>query len=123
MSGAVVTNAIVKRHDGIVGVISSGVPGEGSTFYVELPLSEDVSPDHQQDLSLPPDPKRSQGSRANISTMPKMELAELHLIRALVVDDSKLNRKMLINGVNEYFDNIIEVGDIVRSQYKSLIGK
>jgi two-component system OmpR family sensor kinase/two-component system sensor histidine kinase BaeS len=49
--GLAITKAIVEAHEGRVTAASEGIPGQGSTFTIELPLAN--SPGHYADLFMP----------------------------------------------------------------------
>jgi CheY-like chemotaxis protein len=117
-----VSSAIVEQHGGKIGVSSTGVRGEGSIFFIELPacaiyqtvpfsdsgqvVTESrahfslVTPAFLEDLeqdSLPAEPIKFCSPRPGKFSC------------AMVVDDSKMNRKMLTQALNPYFDTILQV--------------
>lgn len=107
---------------------SSGVPGEGCVFYVEIPIvsmnglhalprSDPIlTIESHRDMVQPSSYQELGG--AGIETDNGMLLSDLersssrvllHRPRALVVDDSPLNVKMLSRAIRPYFDTILEV--------------
>jgi CheY-like chemotaxis protein len=44
-----VSAAIVRKHGGHIGVLSSGVPGSGSVFYIDLPIPDDLNTNLMED--------------------------------------------------------------------------
>jgi hypothetical protein len=127
---ASVSNAIVQQHGGKIGVSSTGIRGEGSVFYVELPAFATY-----QSASLPSSSSfgaagsvASRHSHDPTRTSPQTVFEEVEgessfhelpvrsanrksikLKCALVVDDSKMNRKMLIQALAPYFQEILQV--------------
>lgn len=142
----IVSNAIIERHGGNIGVVSSGIAGEGSIFYLELPalikfqMLSTVSTDNAVDRSnlvtstvTLPQPTLSEvvesivdsssyristrnsqiNSQSNVSEIfensSKSTSSGIYLNRALVVDDSKMNRRMLTQALTPYFREISQV--------------
>ena len=149
----------MKHHNGKIGVKSSGISGEGSLFYIEIPailvgtraateldsnrfftsnleskVSESIRDSFDIVQSFDEIERNLSSSRqimktnydeneilSNISTPYSTtnqffdetivtNLTSRKLFqRALVVDDSKLNRKMLIAAVDQFFDLIDQV--------------
>jgi hypothetical protein len=106
---------ILKKHGGYIGAESSGVAGEGSRFFFYIPVSSSPVSEPQR--------APSHGSRtpatfnSDIITPCGSSDSATHRIlkapryRALVVDDSSLNRKMLKNVVKRYFTAVLEVSN------------
>jgi hypothetical protein len=95
-----VSKAIMNAHDGQLWVTSSGIPGEGCVFGMELKVNAIVPSE------IPPT-GRSEPIETAVSILPstsqsiqeeKEEKEEnpYELVHALVVDDSPMNRKMLM---------------------------
>lgn len=121
----VVSRTIIDHHEGRIGVSSK--LGVGSTFYFELKLhpcslnSQDLPQDIEQGfMNVMLD--SSQASRGGIT--PPIQMASTHIPssnnflchqfdRVLVVDDSKLNRKMLCRQLKNHFKDIVEVRYLV----------
>jgi hypothetical protein len=117
-----VSNAIVQQHGGKIGVSSSGIRGEGSVFYVELPAFATYRP-----TSIPSslggrqalDPTRNSPQTLLEEVEGESSYHELpvkstnrrvtKLKCAVVVDDSKMNRKMMTQVLSPYFQEILQV--------------
>ena len=126
------TNAIIQRHGGSIGVVSSGIPGEGSLFYVEIEALRSLT----DLIHANPDKEASMSSRQRIPLLPvngasvtsncsdlqlssfrhmsgscSSEILETPKVfsRALVCDDSRLNRKMIAAAIKNRFDAIDQV--------------
>jgi hypothetical protein len=114
---------IVNKHGGSIGAESSGVPCEDSRFFFDIPVSRTSATDKQQDGGQSLYSESSAVSRysntdqhdisascsTSDSTSRRILKAPRH--RALVVDDSSLNRKMLKNVVKRYFSAVLEVSE------------
>jgi hypothetical protein len=116
-----VSSAIVEQHGGKIGVSSTGVRGEGSIFFIELPACAIY-----QTVPFPDSGQVVTESRAHFSLVTPAFLEDLEqdslpapikfcsprpgkFSCAMVVDDSKMNRKMLTQALNPYFDTILQV--------------
>jgi hypothetical protein len=105
-----VSRTIVDHHEGRIGVTSE--LGKGSTFYFELKLQGTDSIDAKD---LGPSPQRINNLILGGSSQRSLSDVSSHLLpnhrfnRVLIVDDSKLNRKMLSRQLKEYFIEIVEV--------------
>jgi hypothetical protein len=135
----------MEHHRGTIGVKSSGVKGEGSLFYIEIPavlmtnsepftdnimaqhiLTKEsdttTQPGRQSFDEIQPFPSCANSDQSprfvTIDSVPDKFQAELFDLetpqvklfhRALVVDDSKLNRKMLIAVLVNFFDILDQV--------------
>jgi CheY-like chemotaxis protein len=122
----------VDCHGGKIGIQSEGVPGRGCVFYVHVPLatasSSDLSSSDsplRQAIPADPSPGFDSSSAAEDSTSPRgvITLPSPAIItsastatgveglgsgRVLVVDDSKLNRKMMAATVKAKFQDIVQ---------------
>lgn len=107
-----VSRTIIDHHQGRIGVSSK--LGEGSTFFLEIPLSNHLSgqessacsEDRRQIKSLPLEKLANPHSYSEIRL--RME-NNYNFQRVLLVDDSKLNRKMLYRQLKNYFPEVVEV--------------
>ncbi len=120
----------MDSHGGNVGVISSGVKGEGSTFYFEMScyFSEsgsfppiDDSPSHatldsivtRQNLYVSIQKDEEEGKIEPFQIISDNDCdSDCHRernYRALVVDDSPLNRKMMVNYIKSNFGVVLQV--------------
>jgi CheY-like chemotaxis protein len=115
-----VSNEIVNRHNGHLGVHSEGIPGEGSVFILELetfPTPHNLTIDwieknNSDGTSTTLDVKEKESVDLNESNdIQSAEVSRLFFRRALVVDDSVLNRKMVVNVLKEHFSEVIQAGD------------
>ena len=124
------------KHGGRIGVKSSGVPGEGCVFFVEMGVqicddiangAEDFAQTHNpltylaynssSEISDHTDKHETQQGSPSTTTShllshvsPVLEGAQARRKRrALVVDDSRLNVKMLTRSVRKLFDVVSEV--------------
>lgn len=112
-----VSNAIVEQHEGRIGVVSSGVPGEGSIFFVELPALAhfqitlaDGRSSYGEVLRSPRLlPLVNEEGENSVQDVPKVVEEIPRLKCALVVDDSRMNRKMLTQALSPHFDEILQV--------------
>ena len=102
-----VSHEIIAKHGGIIGVESPGAIGQGSVFYIKLPAHT---------LSASDDNKKHRPSLSTARTTAlssKMDASSRRLFskwgRALVVDDSQLNRKMITRIVDKSFENVLQV--------------
>jgi PleD family two-component response regulator len=113
-----VSRTIIDHHDGCIGV--SAELGVGSTFFFELKLSSSHAM-QEAFLSLEngthegvesPHPSSPPYS-ALASSIPQAPTSMINLghrlQRVLVVDDSKLNRKMLCRQLKDHFIEVVEV--------------
>jgi hypothetical protein len=106
-----VSHVIIHKHGGVIGADSSGLPGEGSLFYFELPVSfvrAEITEDPNDTFG---EFRLTQITESSVQSLPRVQdqriLARRH--RALVVDDSSLNRKMIKNIVKRCFADVLEV--------------
>jgi CheY-like chemotaxis protein len=83
----VVSHQIVSSHGGELGVVSSGIPGEGSVFFIEL--DGIVSPKSVASYS-----RRIFSGLSSVSNHIISPADDCRKLRVLVTDDSDLNRKM-----------------------------
>jgi CheY-like chemotaxis protein len=93
-----VSKAIMSAHDGQLWVTSTGVPGEGCMFGMELKVASVQSP---PDVNSTFGPSVSDPYCARQPSLEDMPVAvapdfQFDLLHALVVDDSPMNRKMLM---------------------------
>ena len=114
-----VSKAIIDKHGGTMGVISSGISGEGSVFYVELAVSgrsesatsESSGPASEvAESSSTDDAQHSEAKPLVAGPSSSIEFA-----RALVVDDSALNRRMvrrIISYEVKYIDEVFIVQNL-----------
>jgi hypothetical protein len=105
-----VAATIVREHEGIVGVESPGIEGQGSIFFFEfqtidsnlVPLNDTLrelqSPNHRFSRSAQVSPKSAENPAPP---------SFYH--RALIVDDSHVVRKMLATCVKSQFRHIEHV--------------
>eukprot|EP00604_Paraphysomonas_vestita_P000418 CAMPEP_0174826082 /NCGR_PEP_ID=MMETSP1107-20130205/43482_1 /TAXON_ID=36770 /ORGANISM="Paraphysomonas vestita, Strain GFlagA" /LENGTH=393 /DNA_ID=CAMNT_0016058497 /DNA_START=519 /DNA_END=1700 /DNA_ORIENTATION=+ len=157
--GLWISNAIMKHHNGKIGVKSSGIAGEGALFYIEIPAilvvtrieqslnaiitsqihtrETDVSTHNRDVIQTIVDYEANQSCShaciqsddendviSNVITPHNAndkffdEITDMMLTnitsmksfqRALIVDDSKLNRKMLAAAIDHFFDVIDQV--------------
>jgi hypothetical protein len=118
-----VSAAIVKKHGGILGVTSSGIPGEGCVFYIEIDataLDEAAIAATAVDNRLTASSSgvqmsafRTADSFSQQSTLNLLTAGSTSR-RALVVDDSAMNVKMVSRGIRPYFDTVTEVNTSTR---------
>eukprot|EP00602_Paraphysomonas_sp_CaronLab_P000748 CAMPEP_0185028374 /NCGR_PEP_ID=MMETSP1103-20130426/13995_1 /TAXON_ID=36769 /ORGANISM="Paraphysomonas bandaiensis, Strain Caron Lab Isolate" /LENGTH=486 /DNA_ID=CAMNT_0027562765 /DNA_START=929 /DNA_END=2389 /DNA_ORIENTATION=- len=138
--GMWISKAIIDKHGGNIGVESSGIPGEGSLFFVEVdtasfidhgtssvslgftPLSSHApSEDDILELEMPRNGRLSSSesivekeitpqSSVNSSVTPLAPVL-LGMTSAFVVDDSPLNRKMLRAMLKKDFVEVFEAVD------------
>lgn len=131
----VVSSAIVKKHGGYIQAISSGVPGAGSIFYVDLPILPDTDTKDHEDIRLITShdtkkviphkmnhsnsslssPSASQTTLVPTSSASFCNPPLLHFKCALVVDDSLMTRKMLVKSISNYFETILQGNDGVEA--------
>ena len=104
-----VSKRMVMRHGGSIGVHSEGI-GFGSIFYLELDGSisnSKVNGTKSHVLTeIPPIPSSS-FSEAGMSSF--ITISDQKYLKALIVDDSDLNRKMMRNVVKKLFHEVDEV--------------
>jgi hypothetical protein len=124
----IVSTKIVLSHDGKISVDSTGIAGNGSIFTLELEASSrvlinDPIDRFNQCLAIRPEesallieqPAVQAPAAAIVPTLTHANLngnsrnIKKRFVRALVVDDSDLNRKMMINVLKRYFSDISEV--------------
>ena len=116
-SALLVAHAIIDKHGGVVGVRS--VLGEGSVFHFDLPIIEARqnidSENRPRAESMDSSTRTRRDIDVDLSTR-TARLGSLHFHhrknsrhRALVVDDSQLNRKMVMKVVSKYFDIALQV--------------
>lgn len=114
---SVVSRTIVEHHEGRIGVTAE--LGVGSTFYFEIHLQ---SYDLKEKLSVQDSGVELSDSHTHIldpnplphhpaTTMPSSSSSSPNNLfqRVLIVDDSKLNRKMLYRQLKHNFVDIVEV--------------
>jgi CheY-like chemotaxis protein len=95
----------MTAHNGHIWVRSSGVPGEGCVFGMELDISEFL-PD-KESVCVQPVPKAKDEPQRSNSThiligAETIELPVYSTVEALVVDDTVSNRKMLMRHLKHY---------------------
>jgi PAS domain S-box-containing protein len=83
--GLSIARSLVELHGGRIRVASEGV-GEGSTFTVELPISE----------PLPAAAERHRVPASSIAGMKDSELPDLQGLRLLVIDDQESTRELIV---------------------------
>jgi CheY-like chemotaxis protein len=98
-----VSKAIMNAHDGQLWVTSSGIPGEGCIFGMELKVHaivpSEIPPTGRSELIETAD---RTGRSVSILPSTRQSIQEekednpYELVHALVVDDSPMNRKMLM---------------------------
>jgi CheY-like chemotaxis protein len=116
-----VAAAIVREHGGSIGVESSGVNGEGSLYYIELPIidSSSVSELFEPKIADEPEIKFLPTSKVHSQVFPMEDEgpSTLPLVyhRAVVVDDSHLVRKMLSKSLVNQFRVIDQACDGVEA--------
>jgi CheY-like chemotaxis protein len=115
--GLWISKKIVELHGGTIGVISEG-NGKGSTFYFKLPLNT-------TEIRLTPIEEaisRAMSSRrVSVRVAPSLTNSLLHTrpisvrlptnLSILIVDDSALNRKMMIKRLERHSCTIAEADD------------
>ena len=100
-----VSAGIVEQHGGSIGVESTGISGSGSVFFFELNAKERLA----CEIELYP---RTSSERTNLKTSSDMELFDAPIIsrrRVLLVDDSALNRKMMLNVISKFTTDVVQV--------------
>lgn len=116
---------------------SSGIPGEGSIFYLDLPIIDNIEEKRIEDIKLitPSLQETKKGVAFNsvvplTSDLPSVDTrspspsplspinqhtssspSSLYYDSALVVDDSTLTRKMLVKSITNYFTTVIQGSD------------
>lgn len=110
----IVSRSIVERHNGKIGFIDK--EEGGSIFYFELDLLQIPYPPHVTSSELPRIDETTSGTNPNLVTNSPIILFDevitlppIKYSRALVVDDSNMNRKLLSKLLSPYFDHIDEV--------------
>lgn len=98
-SAGIVSAGIVEQHNGSIGVLSSGERGSGSVFFLELQATER--------LNTPTNSEETQSISASVHSIEDFPIASS--FRALVVDDSALNRKMMLNVISKFATEIVQV--------------
>lgn len=119
---SLVSRTIIDHHEGRIGV--SSTLGMGSTFYLELKLV--AFPNHCSALKNAEDRSSlhmrfPDGPHFNTADIRSDIISDVHsrleqdyrFNRVLIVDDSKLNRKMLSRQLKNIFNEIIEVRDFI----------
>lgn len=116
-----VSNSIATLHHGAITIDSSGVPGEGSTFTVLLPVFTGATPsdtkyvDVEEGLQDNAFRSRSSLKQRRVSLSPPMTessqvpLQTMQLFRlpcCLIVDDAPTNRRMLSHLLKSIFEQI-----------------
>jgi CheY-like chemotaxis protein len=98
-----VSKAIMNAHGGQLWVTSTGVPGEGCMFGMEMKVASVQSPLEVNSTVRPSvsDPYCARQPTLDYATVEDMPVAvapdfQFDLLHALVVDDSPMNRKMLM---------------------------
>jgi CheY-like chemotaxis protein len=129
--GLWISKVVIEKHKGSIGVISSGVSGEGSTFFIELPLSASIMrPDaYSKTAQLPASgalfATEDKSLDAVVEFSNDVMSCQSHTVfsTALIVDDSALNRKMLRSMITEHFLDIKEAVDGIDAieVYKSIM--
>ena len=133
---SLVSNKIIQSHGGSIGVES--ILNEGSTFFFKVAAKysrvsgADINvEDTGTDTDMTPSSPSLSISKPHTSSAPDSVPAGLELLRiegahrshdgdatwplrkALVVDDSIMNRKMMINMIRRYFMSIDQVSTAV----------
>ena len=106
----IVSRSIVERHNGTIGYIEK--EGGGAIFYFELEIFELPFPPHvtSSDSQRPDDLTLDTNSNSPIIPIDDLCIPPpIKHSRALVVDDSSMNRKLLGRLLVPYFDVIDEV--------------
>jgi CheY-like chemotaxis protein len=128
-----VAATIIREHDGVIGVESSGIRGEGSLFYFELQTVDPAPSPPETKIEIPtllpnesPENKfssvlkpfdRLSSPHAQIYSVddgdPSALLSSLTPLyhRALIVDDSHLVRKLLSKSLDNQFRLIDQASD------------
>eukprot|EP00602_Paraphysomonas_sp_CaronLab_P003234 CAMPEP_0185018422 /NCGR_PEP_ID=MMETSP1103-20130426/1154_1 /TAXON_ID=36769 /ORGANISM="Paraphysomonas bandaiensis, Strain Caron Lab Isolate" /LENGTH=613 /DNA_ID=CAMNT_0027548233 /DNA_START=927 /DNA_END=2768 /DNA_ORIENTATION=- len=112
--GLFISKSIVERHNGSIAVHSEGVPGKGCVFSIDLE-ARTTPPRGREVVALSPpreafvvrqmsEPEASSDNEMSETDHSKLESGK----RALVVDDSPLNRKMLVSILKMWFPTIDE---------------
>jgi PAS domain S-box-containing protein len=83
--GLSIARSLVELHGGRIRVASEGA-GEGSTFTVELPVSEPVAATTE----------RQHAPAAPLAARKETELADLQGLRLLVIDDQEFTRDLIV---------------------------
>jgi hypothetical protein len=110
----IVSAGIIEQMGGVIGLQSLGL-GQGCLFYFEidatLSLDDFEAPkeelDMQVELSVSSISRYCEVVRPEIA--PETKDSNENLSRALVVDDSTLNRKLLKNLIADFFEEIVQV--------------
>ncbi len=100
------SNKIILRHNGSIGVESEGYDGSGSTFFFELAAEEKniCKDDH-----IVHSPHLLKQKFAANSTTRQFISSSKRFRKALVVEESELSRKMMDTVVRNYFTEVITV--------------
>jgi CheY-like chemotaxis protein len=117
--------AIMEKHGGRMGVQSEGVDGRGSVFFMELPLNtmpldtmstcsiqkkpSPIQTVEMINMATRPCPHSSLGSATVVCATEEDNY--LALTRALICDDSGVNRKMLTKVLRRDFSQFAEADD------------
>jgi hypothetical protein len=112
---SLVSKTIIDHHEGRIGVSSE--LGKGSTFYFELKLhsSPTTTPAGLRPGTCPERVSNVilESPSPSLNDISSKFFLSHRLSRVLVVDDSKLNRKMLSRQLKDYFLEIVEVEPIL----------
>lgn len=93
----IVSNAIIQAHKGKIWVRSTGVPGEGCVFGVDIDIAGTVD-----SLSAVTRQSISSFSRYTHLSSSQLSIADMSDIHALVVDDSRVTRKLFSNHLKAF---------------------
>ena len=101
--GLYITKGIVEQHGGSLKVSSEGL-GRGATFTMTLPL-HGVPISNRVDLAMPSSLGIQRGSPSNSSSQipnPALDEVVFPALRLLVVDDSGMNRKLVVRWLEKH---------------------
>lgn len=113
-----VSKHIIDAHGGEIGVESEG-EGQGSLFYIELPLYTGLENKSDEDILIA---DYSHDHHRRFSPKSPHDVTYFEFLRVLIVDDSAYNRKMLHAALDNFFHEVYEASngveaiDCVRSQ-------
>ncbi len=112
------TNKILKLHGATISVESE--ENKGTTFTVEM-KAEHCILDNKSDTTTRTFPSRAYSSASNVTR--ESHANNVLFRRALIAEDSDLNRGMMVVVLKKYFEEVKEVCDLSRvtDDYKRLI--
>jgi PleD family two-component response regulator len=99
--------AIMNAHGGTIDVRSTGVAGQGCVFWVEVKICKMIDRNRCADRITDSETIKDSGSSMT-EVLPFDKGEQLRGMMVLVVDDSPLNRKMLVGHLKKSGVSLIE---------------